>query len=55
MAVKRKAWSEDFTEWFHDIIKEAEIIDYRYPVKGFGVWLSYGFKIRRNSRPNSKK
>ena len=48
MAVKRKAWSEDFTQWFHDIITKAEIIDYRYPIKGFGVWLPYGFKIRKN-------
>jgi len=27
---------------------KAEIMDYRYPVKGMAVWLPYGFKIRRN-------
>ena len=23
-------------------------MDYRYPIKGSGVWMPYGFKIRRN-------
>jgi prolyl-tRNA synthetase len=27
---------------------DAEIIDYRYPIKGCAVWRPYGFKIRRN-------
>jgi len=26
---------------------EADIMDYRYPVKGCGVWLPYGFKLRK--------
>lgn len=38
---------ENFSEWFHDILDEAEIIDSRYPIKGMSVWLPYGFKIRR--------
>lgn len=38
---------ENFSEWFDWIIAEAEIYDYgRYPVKGMGIWLPYGFKIR---------
>ncbi|MEM2207612.1 MAG: proline--tRNA ligase [Sulfolobales archaeon] len=38
----------DFDEWFDWIVREAEIYDYgRYPIKGMGVWLPYGFKIRR--------
>jgi prolyl-tRNA synthetase len=38
----------DFDEWFDWIIREAEVYDYgRYPVKGMGVWLPYGFKIRK--------
>ena len=37
----------DFSEWFHDILEEAEIIDMRYPVKGMHVWLPQGFKIRK--------
>jgi len=48
MTDRRKVWKDNFTEWFHDVISGAEIIDYRYPIKGFGVWLPYGFKIREN-------
>jgi len=39
---------KNFSEWFDWILSEAEIYDYgRYPVKGMGVWLPYGFQIRR--------
>ncbi|MEM3980305.1 MAG: proline--tRNA ligase, partial [Ignisphaera sp.] len=38
---------ENFSEWFDWIITSAEIYDYgRYPLKGMGIWLPYGFKIR---------
>ncbi len=37
----------DFSEWFHNILEEAEIIDTRYPIKGMHVWLPQGFKIRK--------
>lgn len=37
----------DFSEWFHNILEEAEIIDIRYPVKGMHVWQPQGFKIRK--------
>jgi prolyl-tRNA synthetase len=36
-----------FSEWFHEILEEAEIIDTRYPIKGMHVWLPQGFKIRK--------
>ena len=36
-----------FSEWFHEILEEAEIIDTRYPIKGMHVWLPHGFKIRK--------
>ncbi|MGC9516254.1 MAG: proline--tRNA ligase [Methanomicrobiales archaeon] len=38
----------EFSEWFHNILEEAEIIDIRYPIKGMHVWLPQGFKIRKN-------
>lgn len=38
---------ENFSEWFHNILEEAEIIDSRYPIKGMSVWLPNGFKIRK--------
>jgi prolyl-tRNA synthetase len=50
--VKRKKWSENFGEWFRDVLINAEIMDYRYPIKGSGVWMPYGFKIRRNVLQN---
>ncbi|MBU4607658.1 MAG: proline--tRNA ligase, partial [Methanobacterium sp.] len=37
----------NFSEWFHDILEEAEIIDSRYPVKGMHVWLPHGFQLRK--------
>jgi prolyl-tRNA synthetase len=42
-------YEEEFNEWFQEIISRAEIIDYRYPLKGCGVWLPYGFKLRRKA------
>lgn len=38
-----------FSEWFHEILEEAEIIDTRYPIKGMHVWLPQGFKIRKHT------
>ncbi len=46
--MKRQKWSENFSEWFRDVLINAGIMDYRYPIKGSGVWMPYGFKIRRN-------
>jgi prolyl-tRNA synthetase len=39
----------EFSEWFHNILEEAEIIDTRYPVKGMHIWLPQGFKIRKHT------
>ncbi len=38
----------DFMEWFSQILLETEIYDYRYPIKGMGIWLPFGFRIREN-------
>jgi prolyl-tRNA synthetase len=48
LPVKRQKWSKDFGEWFRDVLINAGIMDYRYPIKGCGVWMPYGFKIRTN-------
>ncbi len=46
----RERWSKDFSRWFDWVIAEAEIYDYgRYPVKGMGIWMPYGFQIRRRT------
>ncbi len=47
MLPERKKWKENFSEWYRWVLYDAEVIDYRYPVKGCGVWRPYGFKIRK--------
>jgi prolyl-tRNA synthetase len=47
-ALKREKWSKQFGEWFREDLINAEIMDYRYPIKGCGVWMPYGFKIRKS-------
>jgi len=47
-SITRDRWRSDFSRWFDWVIEEAEVYDYgRYPVKGMGVWMPYGFQIRR--------
>ncbi len=36
----------DFSEWYHEIIQQAQIMDIRYPIKGLYVWFPFGFKLR---------
>ncbi len=38
----------EFPRWYHEILKKADIVDIRYPVKGMIVWRPYGFKALRN-------
>ena len=37
----------NFTEWFDRVLLEAEILDSRYPVKGFTVYRGWGYRIVR--------
>jgi len=46
MAIPRRVWKEQFGDWYREMIDTAKIIDYRYPIKGCGVWMPYGFKLR---------
>ena len=46
---------ENFDEWFHDILEQADITDSRYPIKGMAVWRPYGFQIRKHSMNIIKK
>ena len=46
--LKRERWSRRYGDWFRSVLIDAGIMDYRYPIKGCGVWMPYGFKIRRN-------
>ena len=33
----------NFSEWYNEILWQAEIMDVRYPVKGLYVWFPHGF------------
>jgi prolyl-tRNA synthetase len=47
--VSRENWEKNFSEWFDRVLREGEFYDYgRYPVKGMGVWMPYGFQLRKN-------
>ncbi|MEM4114612.1 MAG: aminoacyl--tRNA ligase-related protein, partial [Saccharolobus sp.] len=49
MQLTREKWSKNFSEWFDWVLREGEFYDYgRYPIKGMGVWMPYGFKLRQN-------
>jgi prolyl-tRNA synthetase len=36
--------SEDFNEWYNEVVERAELCDKRYPVKGLNIWTAYGWK-----------
>ena len=38
---------ENFTEWYEKVILEAKIADDRYPVKGFTVYMGWGYSIAK--------
>lgn len=44
----REKLKSNLIEWFHWLLREAELYDVRYPVKGAYVWRPYGMKLRRN-------
>ncbi|MEM0148299.1 MAG: proline--tRNA ligase [Candidatus Micrarchaeaceae archaeon] len=35
---------DDFSEWYEQIVKKAELCDNRYPLKGMVAWMPYGYK-----------
>ena len=39
---------ENFSEWYHELLMLAEIVDNSYPVKGMCVWFPFGFAVRKN-------
>ncbi|MCE4615285.1 MAG: proline--tRNA ligase [Desulfurococcales archaeon] len=46
--VIRCKWQKEFSKWFDNILENGEFYDYgRYPVKGMGIWMPYGFQLRR--------
>ena len=37
--------SEDFNEWYNEIVELADLCDKRYPIKGMNVWRPYGWTL----------
>jgi len=37
--------SDDFNEWYNEIVELADLCDKRYPIKGMNVWRPYGWKL----------
>ena len=48
MVIPRNKKHENFAEWFEQVTLHTMVYDYRFPVKGCGVWPGYGFKLRKN-------
>jgi len=42
------AKKSDLSEWYHQVLRVADIVDQRYDLKGFDVWKGYGFKAAMN-------
>lgn len=38
----------DFSEWYNEILRMAEITDVRYPVKGLYAWFPFGYELKKN-------
>jgi len=36
-----------FSEWYHEVLDQAEVVDARYNLKGALVWRPFGFKLRK--------
>ena len=39
--------SDNFSEWYNDVVEKAGLIDKRYPIKGMDVWRPYGWAVMR--------
>ena len=38
----------DFSDWYREVLFDADVLDQRFPVKGCNVWKGYGTKIMDN-------
>jgi prolyl-tRNA synthetase len=39
--------SENFSEWYAEIVEVSGLTDKRYPIKGMNIWTPYGWKLMR--------
>ena len=40
--------TEDFNEWYNEIVELSDLCDKRYPIKGMNVWRPYGWELMNN-------
>ena len=40
--------SDDFNEWYNEIVELADLCDKRYPIKGMNIWKPYGWQLMNN-------
>ena len=40
--------SDDFNEWYNEIVELSDLCDKRYPIKGMNIWKPYGWKLMNN-------
>ena len=38
----------NFSEWYREVLFDADLLDQRFPLKGCNVWKAYGTKIMQN-------
>jgi len=43
-----RARKKDLSDWYHQILFLADIVDIRYNIKGMNVWKGYGYKAMLN-------
>lgn len=46
---------EDLSEWYHKVLKDSEIIDSRYPIKGMLVYRKWGVFVIRSMQRELEK
>jgi prolyl-tRNA synthetase len=42
------ARKSELSEWYHNILLLADIVDIRYNIKGMNVWKAYGYQMMQN-------
>jgi prolyl-tRNA synthetase len=40
--------TQDFNEWYNEIVELSDLCDKRYPIKGMNVWKPYGWELMNN-------
>ncbi|MFW6142110.1 MAG: proline--tRNA ligase [Candidatus Saliniplasma sp.] len=44
-----------YSEWYNQVIEDADLTDKRYPVKGMNIWKPYGWELMSNIDSRTRK